>query len=163
MTTWYQKTCVFVATGFGAGFSPIMPGTVGTLVAFPVFYLAKLWLSPFGIAILAFLLFFAAIPICKSAEAYFERPDASQIVIDEIVAMLLVLSTLPAILPEYWIWQLIGFIAFRFFDIVKPFPIRYIDQHLSNALGIMLDDIIAAFYAILFLLLSEWLWQNIIL
>ena len=153
----YRQACILLASGFGAGYSPIMPGTVGTLMAFPLFWFAQLWLTPFGITILALVLFFVAIPICQSASAHFKAHDASPIVIDEIIAMLLVLS----LIPTYWTWQLIGFIVFRFFDIAKPFPIGYIDKSQSNAIKIMLDDIVAAIYTILFLLLCQWLWQNI--
>ena len=156
ITKWYQQACVLLATGFGTGFSPIMPGTVGTLVAFPLFWLARIWLNPVAILILAAVLFIAAVPVCQVAAHYFGLHDASQIVIDEIVAMLLILC----VIPEFWIWQLAAFVVFRFFDIVKPFPINFIDQHLSNSLGVMLDDIMAAVYTILCLLFIKWLWQN---
>jgi phosphatidylglycerophosphatase A len=156
MIKWIRQLSVVIATGFGAGYSPIMPGTAGTLVAFPLFWLARLWLNPFAILLLTLGLLLIAIPICQTAGGHFGAHDAARIVIDEIVAMLLILC----VTPEYWGWQLTGFVVFRFFDIVKPFPIDSIDQHLSNAVGVMLDDIVAAIYTIFVLLICQWLWQN---
>lgn len=152
----YAQLMLFLATGFGSGYSPIMPGTAGTLVALPLFWLLRLWFDPVMVSLLAGVLFFMALPVCQIAGRHFNQADAPQIVIDEIVAMLLILS----VTEETWFWQLAAFVAFRFFDIVKPFPVSWADNHVPGGLGVMLDDLLAAGYAILLLLFCRWLWHN---
>ncbi len=132
----------FLAFGFGAGVSPIMPGTCGTLVAIPIYYLlmqGPLWLY-------AAILLFAAIIgvwICGIAARDTGVHDHPGIVWDEIVGYLLTMI----LVPLTWYWILIGFGLFRLFDILKPWPIRWVDSKVSGGVGIMLDDIIAGFFA----------------
>jgi phosphatidylglycerophosphatase A len=137
----------FVALGFGAGLSPIAPGTVGTLVALPLAWLLNAYANPFGwlVAIVA------AGAIGTWAAHVTSRDlgvaDHSSIVIDEIAAFLLVLFFAGSDLLR----QCIAFVLFRFFDIVKPPPARYVDRTMKSAMGVMADDYLAAAYALIVL------------
>ena len=141
----------FIALGFGSGLSPVAPGTAGTLAA----WLAFPWLKPhFSDA--GFLLFLAAAFVlgalaCASAGRALGVVDHAAIVWDEIVPFWLVLL----MTPEGWLWQLAAFIWFRFFDIVKPQPARWIDGHMKHGFGVMLDDVVAAGYTLLALTLFK--------
>jgi len=129
----------FLALGFGAGISKKAPGTLGTLVALPLFFLiAPLAFElQIGFVITLFFLGFHASTITSKN---LRIKDPSCIVIDEIVAMLLILI----LINTDFISFALSFILFRFFDIKKPFPINWVDRHVGGGLGIMLDDIIAA-------------------
>jgi phosphatidylglycerophosphatase A len=135
-----------IATGLGAGCLPKAPGTWGSAVGLLIYYLLHtLQLSSylFAVGILLIVGTFTA----GSAEKILDRKDPGSVVIDEIVGMLITLTTAPA---EPLIW-LLGFLVFRFFDIVKPFPVGWIDKNLHGGLGIMLDDVMAGFYSLLVL------------
>ncbi len=146
------------AFGFGTGLSPIMPGTIGTLVGIPLF-LAMHWMPwPLYLMITA-LLFALGILLCSESARRLATHDHPGIVWDEIVGFLI---TMTPLLPDLlggqvgaplWFWVLAGFIAFRVFDIVKPPPIRQIDKNVHGGLGIMLDDAIAALFAAIVLVL----------
>lgn len=137
----------FLALGLGAGLAPIAPGTFGTLVAFPLYFLlaglpeAAYW----GIVSLAALL---GVWACERTGKALGVADHGGIVWDEIVAFLLVLPCTP---PTWWGYVL-AFALFRLFDIWKPFPIAWLDARVKGGLGVMLDDLIAAVYAIACLL-----------
>lgn len=134
--------------GFGSGLSPIMPGTAGTLAAVPIaFLLCLLGMDKWVLILLCIALFVWGIRICGYTENELGIKDYGGIVWDEIVAMLLVL----VLLPFRWDWWLAGFVLFRLFDILKPWPIKWFDRHVDGGLGIMLDDLIAALmtYAVL--------------
>ena len=137
----------FVALGFGTGLAPVAPGTVGTLLAYPLFYvLAPRFDTPalFGLIVLFFIL---GIWACEHTGRAMGIADHSGMVWDEVVAMLLILLVVPAGLG----WWIAAFFLFRFFDVVKPQPIRYFDQTIKGGFGVMFDDLIAAFYTLLVL------------
>lgn len=141
----------FVALGFGSGLSPLAPGTAGTLAA----WLSFPWLKPF-FSDAGFLLFLAIAFVlgalaCARAGRALGVTDHGAIVWDEMVPFWLVLLMTPA----GWLWQLAAFIWFRFFDIVKPQPARWIDVHMKHGLGVMLDDVVAAGYTLLVLALFK--------
>lgn len=138
----------FFAFGFGAGLSPYAPGTVGTLVALPLFFLLR-DLDPVIYFSLVAVLYAAGIWLCDIAGKALGVPDHGGIVWDEIVAFLLVLHFSPPTLLGYTV----AFLLFRLFDIWKPFPIRYADQHIHGGGGVMFDDLLAAIYSVAFLLL----------
>lgn len=142
----------FFALGFGSGMSPRAPGTVGSLVAIP-FALLLVSLSPLVHGLLLLLAFVFGIYCCGKTSQRMAVSDPGAIVWDEIVAMWLVLAFVPA----SWPWWLGAFGLFRLFDIAKPWPIRWLDQTIKGGLGIMLDDILAAIYAIGLLQLAQWL------
>ncbi|MDT8406033.1 MAG: phosphatidylglycerophosphatase A [Methylococcales bacterium] len=135
---------LFVAFGFGSGLSPKAPGTIGTLVAYPLYFLLMaLMPSTFILAVLA-VFFVIGIYLCDQAGAYFGVPDHSGIVWDEIVAMLFILVMIPLTPVAFGV----AFLLFRFFDIVKPWPIGFFDQKLKNGFGVMFDDALAAIYTL---------------
>jgi phosphatidylglycerophosphatase A len=138
-----------LALGFGAGLSPWAPGSVGALVAFPFFailHLAPLWVV--AGALFAFLALGCV--ACSRASHILGKQDHGAIVWDETCGMLLVLLCMPS---GTW-WWAFAFMSFRFFDILKPWPIRYADIYTDGGIAIMLDDILAASYAIGFLWLA---------
>ena len=139
----------FIALGFGSGLVPKAPGTFGTLAALPLYALLAGFLSPMVIAVLCVPVFvlgeWAAQRTCHDLGVH----DHGGIVIDEIVAMWLVLASAPVSLAGWCA----AFALFRLFDIVKPWPINWLDARVPGGVGVMLDDVLAAVYAILGLLL----------
>lgn len=142
-----------LAFGFGSGLAPKAPGTFGTLAAIP-FYLLLDQL-PLAIYALALILSFAlGVWICEKTARDLGVHDHGGIVWDEFVGLWITLFVAP---PAWW-WIVVGFLLFRFFDIVKPFPISWFDRNVKGGLGIMLDDAIAGTFAWLCLqLLAMWL------
>jgi phosphatidylglycerophosphatase A len=146
-----NRLIMAVATGLYVGMIPRAPGTWGSLAALLPWLLIKdLPLLPYLAVLTAvFVLgFFTA----GSAEKILDRPDAGAIVIDEVLGMFITLTLAPAH-PAAW---LLGFIFFRIFDIAKPFPVSWFDQHIHGGIGIMMDDVIAGLYALICLQLT-WL------
>ena len=139
----------FVALGFGSGLCPKGPGTAGTLAGWLLypFVSAALSDSLFGGLLLASFLF--GILACERTGRALGVADHGSIVWDEIVAIWLVLW----LSPDGLAWQATAFVLFRFFDIVKPQPIRWVDEHTRGGLGVMLDDLLAAGYTLLALAL----------
>ncbi len=132
----------FLAFGFGSGLSPKAPGTMGTLAALPVWYLlAQLPLAGY---LAGLLLVIAVGPyLCGKTARDLGVHDHGGIVWDEIAGFLLTMLLVPV---SVWT-ALIGFALFRLFDIVKPWPIGWLDKHVHGGTGIMLDDLVAALYA----------------
>jgi phosphatidylglycerophosphatase A len=132
-----------IATVFGIGYAPAAPGTWGTIAAIPIYLL----LSTLGVTLYFAVL--AAIALtgvwaARAAGGVFGEADHRRIVIDEVTGFLLTMSLWapsPAAVGA-------GFVLFRFFDIAKPFPVGLIDRRLKNALGVMLDDLVAGAYAL---------------
>ncbi len=137
----------FIALGFGTGLSPLAPGTVGTLLAFPLYALLARWLAPELLAGAIVGLFAIGVWACGRAGRDLGAADHGSMNWDEVVAFLAVLLFTPPGL----VWQAFAFVAFRVFDIAKPPPIRHVDRTVKGGLGVMLDDAIAAFYALLVL------------
>ena len=136
-----------LAFGFGAGLVPLAPGTAGTLAAWPIGALLSASLSPAAMLGLVGALFVVGVWCCGATAARMGVPDHGAIVWDEMVAFLLIL----AIVPGEPAWQAAAFLAFRFFDIAKPPPIRWLERRLRGGLGVMVDDLVAAGYALLVL------------
>ncbi|MDH3351515.1 MAG: phosphatidylglycerophosphatase A [Gammaproteobacteria bacterium] len=141
-----------LAFGLGTGLAPFAPGTVGSLLG-----VLLAWLTlDLGLTTqigLAVLLFVAGIWICGESSKRLGVHDHGGIVWDEVAGMFVTLLAAPATLRA-WI---LGFLLFRAFDIVKPWPIRDLDHRLGGGLGIMLDDLVAALYAAVLLALYGWL------
>ncbi|MEO1248038.1 MAG: phosphatidylglycerophosphatase A [Pseudomonadota bacterium] len=142
----------FLAFGFGTGLAPKAPGTFGSLPAIPLFWLSQDYglLPQLGFAAAGFIF---GIWLCGLSAKKIGVHDHGGIVWDEIVGMYLTLLAAPPGLAG-WV---AAFVLFRFFDIVKPWPIRDLDHRLRGGLGIMLDDLLAALYAALLLLFYRWL------
>ncbi|MBM7455237.1 phosphatidylglycerophosphatase A [Oceanisphaera litoralis] len=132
-----------LALGFGTGLSPVMPGTMGTLAAIPLYLLIQ-GLSPLWYLLILALGFVAGIWICNAATRAIGRHDHGAIVWDEIIGFGITMFAAPA---GGW-WILVGFVLFRFFDIVKPWPIRWFDRRIHGGFGIMFDDVIAGLFAL---------------
>ncbi|KAB7739352.1 phosphatidylglycerophosphatase A [Parvibaculum sedimenti] len=148
----FADPVALIATWFGSGLMPKAPGTWGSLAALPpALFLA--WLGgPLALIIGAALAFVIGIPAASRYAAAKGTEDPSEVVIDEVAAQWLVLAALP-LAPVAWG---AGFLLFRFFDVVKPWPVSLADARLKGGPGIMLDDIVAAVYAILAILLIRY-------
>jgi phosphatidylglycerophosphatase A len=137
-----KRFILLLATGFGVGYSPIAPGTLGTLIAIPIYYFLSKILPPiYGITLVAF--FFLSVWISENAEVFFGRKDDPKIVIDEMMGFFITMLWLPKTTSSV----MIGFFLFRFFDIFKPFPIRRFEKRLKGGWGVVLDDVLAGIYA----------------
>lgn len=126
----------------GAGYLPKAPGTFGTLVALPVWWLfSDFKLLPYILVTAALIL----LAIWASAEAnkIYEDHDASQIVIDEVVGLLCAAVAV----PFRWQQVIVVFLLFRFFDILKPPPVRWLDKNVKGGTGVVLDDVVAGLQA----------------
>ncbi|MBL8502773.1 MAG: phosphatidylglycerophosphatase A [Rhodocyclaceae bacterium] len=141
----------FIALGFGSGLSRWAPGTAGTLAAWLLFPLLSRNFSEAGFLVFLAAAFILGIFAVGRAGRALGVVDHGAIVWDEIVPFWLVLLMTPA----GFLWQLAAFIWFRFFDIVKPQPARWIDGHMKTGFGVMLDDLVAAGYALLVLALFK--------
>jgi len=128
----------FLAFGFGAGLAPKAPGTAGTLVAIPIAYALSL-LGLEGYLLLTLLISLTGIYICGRSATKLGQHDYGGIVWDEIAGYLIAVAGF----AHHIEYLVLGFLLFRFFDIVKPPPIVWLDQKIHGGLGIMLDDIVA--------------------
>tara|TARA_B100000768_G_C11186616_1_gene335366 strand:+ start:220 stop:708 length:489 start_codon:yes stop_codon:yes gene_type:complete len=137
-----KRPVCFIGLGFGSGLAPIAPGTFGTLAAIPI-YLLMQNLSLVTYLILTLVGFTLGVWICEQSAEWLGREDPGAVVWDEIVGYLITMIAA----PTGWLWILTGFVLFRFFDIVKPWPISIADKEIHGGLGIMVDDVIAGIFA----------------
>ena len=137
-----EKSVVFLATGCFIGNIPFAPGTLGTILGLPLcFILSK---TNFSIAVFLTAIFIIfAILIAHDAEKILKKDDPGCIVIDEIAGLMVALFGLPFNV----IYASAGFAIFRFFDILKPFPIRLIEKKLSGGTAIVMDDVVAGIFS----------------
>jgi len=142
----------FCALGFGAGLAKKAPGTFGTLVGLPLFLLTA-GLGFYSQLAIISVLFLIGIYCCDKTGKALGVSDHGSIVWDEIVAIMLVLT----VTPYQWQWWLAAFLLFRLFDIWKPAPIRQCDAMVKGGFGVMLDDLLAAVYAMISLKILLWL------
>lgn len=146
----------FLALGFGSGLAPKAPGTFGTLMAIPLYLLLQL--MNFELYLVAVVVIsFVGIYICDKSARMMGEHDHPGIVWDEFAGFFITMIAV----PFEWIWVLLGFGLFRFFDIVKPQPIGWLDKHVKGGLGIMVDDVLAGIMAGLCLHSIIWLSQNV--
>ena len=138
----------FIAFGFGAGLAPKMPGTAGTLVGLPIAW-ALSWLHLLPYVLITAALFGFGAWVCGRSARLLGVHDYPGIVFDEIVGM--IVAALPLVhslnLARSPFWWLFAFALFRAFDIIKPWPIGWLDREVHGGLGIMLDDWVAGIYA----------------
>ncbi len=142
----------FLAFGLGSGAAPKAPGTVGTLAAIP-FYLLLQPLDLVWYALLVSVAFIAGVYLCGKTSADLGVHDHGGIVWDEFVGYWVTMFAAPL----GWGWVVLGFVLFRFFDILKPWPIGWADKQVSGGLGIMLDDLLAGIMAALCLQATAYL------
>lgn len=141
---------VFIALGLGSGLSPKAPGTAGTLLAVPLVYL----LQQQTLLVYALVTLFVLVTgswVCGYAAEKLQVHDHSGIVYDEVAGFLITMFMVPA----GWYWMLAGFILFRFFDAVKPWPISWFDKNVAGGFGIMLDDVIAGLISLACLMAAQ--------
>ena len=150
--TIFRNPVHFLAFGFGAGLSPKAPGTAGTVVAVPLFLLLDQAPFLFYLPIVT-LAFIAGIYLCGKTASDLGVHDHGGIVWDEFVGYWITMWAL----PSDWLWIVAGFVAFRIFDIVKPWPISVLDRKVGGGLGIMIDDVVAGLMACGTLHLVRWL------
>ena len=135
----------FIAFAGGVGLSPVAPGTAGTLVAFPLFWVLEYIFDSSGFLLFLVAAFGVGIWACGVAGRALRNSDHGGIVWDEVTAFLLVLF----FTPKGLMWQAFAFLLFRLFDIIKPAPIRYYEKKLRGGFGVMFDDLLAAFFTLL--------------
>lgn len=145
-----------LAYGFGAGLSPKAPGTLGTVVAIPIYVLLA-WLGSTAYFSFLAVALVAGIFICGYTARRIGLDDPKSVVWDEVVGYLITMIGLPLGV----LWVVAGFLLFRLFDIWKPWPIRWLDRNVKGGLGIMVDDVAAAIPACLILNLSAYFFLKV--
>jgi phosphatidylglycerophosphatase A len=142
----------WLATWFGSGLAPKASGTVGSIAALPFAYVIQKMGGLYALPVATLMVFFAG---WWASNQYLKhsasRDDPKEIVVDEVAGIWLLLCAL----PHSWHGYLIGFVMFRFFDVLKPWPISVADREIKGGFGIMFDDILAAIYPVIILLLVQ--------
>jgi phosphatidylglycerophosphatase A len=137
---------IFFATGIYSGYSPIAPGTAGSVVGMVVVWIVfgPLWGHSHALCLTVFAIAFAiSCWISDRAEKIFDTHDDSRIVLDEVLGMAATMFGNPITFG----WLMLGFLLFRIADVIKPWPANVIDRRMRNGAGVMLDDLAAAIYA----------------
>jgi len=137
-----KKLFTFIATGAYFGYSPYAPGTIGTLWGAAIVFLTASW-PLYAKAIIIAASFAVSVIAAGQAETFFAVKDPPEIICDEVCGFLVAFFLIPFTLFNL----ILVFIFFRFFDIVKPYPVNFIDKRLGGGLGITLDDVMAGVYA----------------
>lgn len=139
---WNNHWVHFLAFGLGSGAAPKAPGTFGTLAAIPFYVLlAQLPVMTYTLVIIAAFIF--GVYLCEQASKDMGVHDHGGIVWDEFVGYWIAMIAL----PFHWAWIIAGFVLFRVFDILKPWPISWLDKRVHGGFGIMIDDVIAGIFA----------------
>ncbi len=132
-----------LSLGFGSGLAPVAPGTFGTLAAIPLYLLIAQLDLPYYLA-LTLLGFGIGVYLCKYTSTALGVHDHSGIVWDEFVGFWITMIAVPVT----WQWIAVGFVLFRVFDVVKPWPVKIADTKMTGGFGIMFDDVLAGLYAL---------------
>jgi phosphatidylglycerophosphatase A len=149
------KSALCLSSWFGSGLVPKAPGTFGTFTAVPL--VVALWyLDGFIAGLVLLFLVLLAVWSAGLSERLLGRIDPPEVVIDEVAGFAVTLFLLPAT----WVVLILGFVLFRLFDIIKPFPIRFLERRVKGGIGIVLDDILAGIYANLGIRLLLWLFVS---
>ena len=136
-----KRLNLLLLSWFGSGYSPVAPGTAGSIAALPFAWVIAIYWGATGLAAAALMVFVIGWFVCSiTPEA---KRDPGWVVIDEVAGQWLTLAVVP---PNLLLYGL-GFLLFRLFDILKPWPIRALEQNMPGGLGVMVDDIAAAVYA----------------
>ncbi len=134
----------FLAFGFGSGLAPKAPGTAGTLVAIPLYLMVAHW-SLLHYTMLIVLAALLGVWICGTASRQLQAHDHPGIVWDEFVGFWITMWAV----PSNWMWVIAGFVVFRLYDILKPWPVSVLDKKVGGGFGIMIDDMLAGVMACL--------------
>lgn len=151
-----DRAVLFLATGFFVGTVPFAPGTFGSIIGLPLCFLIS-GLNIFLSVIWTLLFIFFAIWVSAAAEKILKKEDPAEIVIDEIAGLMVTFVGLPFTLKT----AIAGFILFRAFDILKPFPIRTLEEKIAGGPGVVLDDVMAGIYSNIVLRLAIYLTNTI--
>ena len=144
----FKKAILFIACGFGTGFAPFAPGTFGSLLGILAYFIIQLFNWQIQIILVAALIIIAVITSHMAAKVL-QKQDPGSIVIDEIAGQVITLWGV-----EFTLINVIaGFILFRFFDIIKPYPIKKLEKRVPGGAGIVVDDLLAGVYARIIMLL----------
>lgn len=141
-----------LSLGFGSGLAPFAPGTFGTLVAIPLYLMLAQLSLPWYLLVVA-AGFAVGVYLCQYTSDTLGVHDHSGIVWDEIVGYWITMIAVPLA----WQWILLGFVLFRLFDIVKPWPVKIADKKMQGGFGIMFDDLLAGLYALAGMHLALWI------
>ena len=153
-----HKISRIIATWFGLGLLPVAPGTWGSLAALPFAYIITAYTCPYALLFSIVALFFIGICVSDKVEDSAQIKDPGFIVVDEVVGQWIALLPLPFLYsfldPNSFYYfsapiAAVAFVAFRIFDIWKPWPVNYADKNFSGGYGIMFDDVIAGMYALI--------------
>lgn len=139
-----RKLILLISSNAGLGYAPVASGTFGTLAGIPCFYYLSRLDFPLQLLSLMAILFLSFWASEEAGKIYREADDG-RIVIDELIGYLITV----AFLPFSWSTALLGFLWFRFFDILKPPPADWFDREMKNGVGVTLDDIVAGIYALI--------------
>jgi phosphatidylglycerophosphatase A len=137
-----KKIWWYIATWFGSGLSPFASGTAGSLAALPFAYLIQVNFGSGALLLAALAIFFLGWWASNQYLRHRGGEDPGEIVVDEVAGQWLLLS----VLPYTWQGYLAGFLLFRLFDVIKPWPVSWADRKVKGGLGVMLDDMLAALY-----------------
>tara|TARA_B110000438_G_C15640328_1_gene575006 strand:- start:61 stop:546 length:486 start_codon:yes stop_codon:yes gene_type:complete len=152
-----KKFNLLFLTFFYIGKIKYAPGSIASLATCVIFLFIINYFSIFSIFCFTLIIFFYSIVAINHSYQSFDSKDPQEIVIDEFVGQMIPLLAIPiyeTLFPTYSIYYcILSFILFRFFDVLKPFPINYIDNNTEGALGIMLDDIVAGFFTIFIIII----------
>jgi phosphatidylglycerophosphatase A len=140
-----KRILFIIATFFYVGYLPVAPGTWASLATTAlVYFISPYWQAPVYIQlVIIFVVFLLGIPAASQAEKHFDKKDPRPCVIDEVAGQMISLLLIPHSIVLY----AAGFFIFRFFDILKPFPIKHLEKA-PHGLGIMIDDVAAGLYSL---------------
>ena len=144
--TFREKGIIFLATGGYTGYAPIVPGTFGTLVGIPCAYLLS-FLGLTSATVILAVMILASCWIANEAEKIYRMKDPNDIVIDEVMGYMVTVWALPLT----WFTVTAGFILFRILDILKPYPIRKVEDWIPGGTGVVMDDVLAGVYGCIIL------------
>ena len=144
-----------LALGLGSGLAPKAPGTAGTALAV-LLYLPLITLPWYLYLVLVVVLCGVGVWLCGESARRLGVHDHPAIVWDEIVGFFVTMF----LAPSGWVWILLGFVLFRLFDILKPWPIRWLDRQVKGGLGIMVDDLLAGLFSLGILQLIAYLLKS---
>jgi phosphatidylglycerophosphatase A len=145
----WKNPLYFIAFGFGSGASPVAPGTAGTLAAIPIYLLLQNFSLPIYLILIS-LFTIGSIFLCEKISKETGTEDHPGMCIDEFIGFFVtMINAAPGIG-----WIILGFILFRIFDIWKPWPIRLVDKKIHGGLGMILDDVLAGFFALIIMQLA---------
>ena len=135
----------FIGTWFGVGLAPFAAGTFGSIAALPFAYVIQIYLGNIALFIASIIAFVVGVIACNIYLPHTDAQDPREMVIDEVAGQWLLLAFMYPTIYSY----IVGLLLFRFFDIVKPYPISVADRKIHGGFGVMFDDILAAIYPLI--------------